>query len=296
MTTGDGTAGERLQKVLARVGLGSRREIERWITDGRVTVDGAPATLGQRVTLEQDIRVDGQPLAAGARHAADRRIIIYHKPDGEVTTTRDPQGRPTVFDRLPPLRNARWIVVGRLDFNTQGLLLFTTDGELANRLMHPSSEIEREYAVRVLGAVDETMLARLREGVQLDDGPAHFDSIIDAGGEGANHWYHVTLKEGRHREVRRLWEAVGVTVSRLMRVRYGPVQLPRGLRPGRWMDLEPEMAALLLESVGLTPEPKPKAKPKAKARTGRGAPPRTRRSPSAPPRTPRRKPGPRRTR
>jgi 23S rRNA pseudouridine2605 synthase len=296
VTAGDGTGGERLQKVLARVGLGSRREIERWIADGRVTVDGAPATLGQRVTLEQDIRVDGQPLAAGARHASGRRIIIYHKPDGEVTTTRDPQGRPTVFDRLPPLRNARWIVVGRLDFNTQGLLLFTTDGELANRLMHPSSEIEREYAVRVLGQVDEGMLARLRDGVQLDDGPAHFDSIIDAGGEGANHWYHVTLKEGRHREVRRLWEAVGVTVSRLMRVRFGPVQLPRGLRPGRWMDLEPEVAALLLESVGLKPEPVAKPKAKMKTRPGRGAPPRTRRADTAPPRTPRRKPGPRRGR
>jgi len=260
-------SGEKLQKVLARAGLGSRRELERWIADGRITVDGQVATLGQRVTLAQDIRVDGVALAAGARHETARRIIAYHKPDGEVTTTKDPQGRPTVFDHLPVLRHARWIVVGRLDFNTQGLLLFTTDGELANRLMHPSNGIEREYAVRVLGAVTPEMLRRLQDGVQLDDGHAKFDSLVDAGGEGANHWYHVTLKEGRHREVRRLWEAVGVTVSRLMRVRFGPVSLPRLLRPGRWMDLETDTANALLESVGMKPEPKASRKPRTSVRT-----------------------------
>lgn len=282
--------GERLQKVLANAGLGSRRELEGWIADGRVTVDGKVAKLGDRVTLGQDILIDGVPLAAGARHEAKRRIITYHKPDGEVTTTKDPQGRPTVFDNLPVLRHARWIVVGRLDFNTQGLLLFTTDGELANRLMHPSRQIEREYAVRVLGKVDADMLQRLQAGVELDDGPAHFDTIVDAGGEGANHWYHVTLKEGRHREVRRLWEAVGVTVSRLIRVRFGPVSLPRQLRPGRWMDLERDSEIALLESVGL-PTHKPrerkterKTAPRARSGRARGAtatPPRTRRKPKA---------------
>jgi len=282
--------GEKLQKVLANAGLGSRRELERWIADGRVTVDGAVAKLGDRVTLDQHILIDGVPLAAGARHESKRRIIAYHKPDGEVTTTKDPQGRPTVFDNLPVLRHARWIVVGRLDFNTQGLLLFTTDGELANRLMHPSRQIEREYAVRVLGKVDAEMLKRLQTGVELDDGPAHFDTIVDAGGEGANHWYHVTLKEGRHREVRRLWEAVGVTVSRLIRVRFGPVSLPRQLRPGRWMDLERDSEVALLESVGL-PTHKPrerkterKAPPRARAARARGTtatPPRTRRKPKA---------------
>jgi 23S rRNA pseudouridine2605 synthase len=275
----DRAPGEKLQKVLARVGLGSRRELERWISDGRITVDGAVAKLGDRVTPDQDIRIDGQPLAAGARHETRRRIIIYHKPDGEVTTTKDPQGRPTVFDNLPVLRHARWIVVGRLDFNTQGLLLFTTDGELANRLMHPSSEIEREYAVRVLGEVDADMLRRLQAGVELDDGPAHFDTVVDAGGEGANRWYHVTLKEGRHREVRRLWEAVGATVSRLIRVRFGPVGLPRQLRPGRWMDLDPDTAKALLDSVGLKPEPVAR-KPKVvhrEQRATRKSPPRTRR-------------------
>lgn len=276
-------AGEKLQKVLARAGLGSRRELERWIADGRITVDGAVARLGERVTLDQDIRIDGQPLAAGARHGVKRRIIIYHKPDGEVTTTRDPQGRPTVFDNLPVLHNARWIVVGRLDFSTQGLLLFTTDGELANRLMHPSSEIEREYAVRVLGKVEPDMLRRLQEGVILDDGPAKFDSVVDAGGEGANRWYHVTLKEGRHREVRRLWEAVGVTVSRLIRVRYGPVSLPRQLRAGRWMDLEEAAAAQLLASVGMKPEAARVRKPQPARRArpdAAKAPPRTRRKPA----------------
>jgi 23S rRNA pseudouridine2605 synthase len=266
-----GPRGEKLHKVLANAGLGSRRELEHWISDGRVTVDGAVAKLGDRVTPEQDIRVDGQPLAAGARHGVTRRVIAYHKPDGEVTTTKDPQGRPTVFDHLPALRNARWIVIGRLDFNTQGLLLFTTDGALANKLMHPSSEIEREYAVRVLGKVDADMLKRLQEGVELEDGPAHFDTLIDAGGEGANHWYHVTLKEGRHREVRRLWEAVGVTVSRLIRVRFGPVSLPRQLRPGRWMDLDPDSESQLLASVGMqTEQPHSPRKPAIRARHTQG--------------------------
>ena len=246
--------GEKLQKVLARAGLGSRRELEHWITDGRITVNGVVAKLGDRVLPGQDIRVDGQSLSAGARHGTRRRVIIYSKPEGQVCTMADPEGRPTVFDHLPVLRNARWIVIGRLDFNTQGLLLFTTDGELANKLMHPSSQIEREYAVRVLGEVNAEMLARLRAGVQLDDGPAHFDEIRDAGGEGANHWYHVTLKEGRNREVRRLWEAVGVKVSRLIRVRFGPVTLPRMLRPGRWQELDKETMAVLIECVGLAPD------------------------------------------
>ena len=245
---------EKLQKVLARAGLGSRRELELWIEDGRITVNGAVAKLGDRVLPEQDIRVDGQPLSASARHGTRRRVILYSKPEGQVCTMADPEGRPTVFDRLPVLRGARWIVIGRLDFNTQGLLLFTTDGELANKLMHPSSQIEREYAVRVLGNVDGDMLTRLRAGVQLDDGPAHFDDIRDAGGEGANHWYHVTLKEGRNREVRRLWEAVGVKVSRLIRVRFGPVALPRMLRPGRWEEMDAEVLTALVESVGLAPE------------------------------------------
>lgn len=283
---------ERLQKVLANLGLGSRRELERWIADGRITIDGTVAKLGDRVTPDQDIRIDGQPLAGGARHAGSRRVIVYHKPEGEVTTTRDPQGRPTVFDHLPPVRHARWIVIGRLDLNTQGLLLFTTDGELANRLMHPSSEIEREYAVRVLGSVSADMLKQMQDGVELEDGPAHFDAVVDAGGEGANHWYHVTLKEGRHREVRRLWEAVGVTVSRLIRIRFGPVGLPRQLRSGRWMDLDPENLSRLLESVGMKAEQRParkKAKPKSKAHprtprkradSTRPAPPRTRRKPA----------------
>jgi len=255
--------GEKLQKVLARAGLGSRRELEHWITDGRITVNGVVAKLGDRVLPGQDIRVDGHSLSAGARHGTRRRVIIYSKPEGQVCTMADPEGRPTVFDHLPVLRNARWIVIGRLDFNTQGLLLFTTDGELANKLMHPSSEIEREYAVRVLGNVDADMLARLRAGVQLDDGPAHFDDIRDAGGEGANHWYHVTLKEGRNREVRRLWEAVGVKVSRLIRVRFGPVTLPRMLRPGRWEELDKDVMAALIESVGLAPD---------EPREGRGRP------------------------
>ncbi len=242
-----------MQKVLARAGIGSRREMERWIEEGRVAVDGARASLGQRVEPGQAISIDGRPLSGGATAGARQRTILYHKPDGELCTRNDPAGRATIFDHLPVLRNARWITVGRLDFNTQGLLLLTTDGELANRLMHPSQEIEREYAVRVLGKVDATMLERLQAGIDLEDGPARFDTIVDVGGEGANHWYHVTLKEGRQREVRRLWEAVGLTVSRLVRVRYGPITLPRHMHAGHWRELDKEQTAALHEAAGLPP-------------------------------------------
>jgi len=246
-------SGEKLQKVLARAGVGSRREMERWIEEGRVSVDGVRASLGDRVLPGQAIGIDGQSMSTGALLGARRRILMYNKPEGEICTASDPEGRKTIFERLPALRNGRWIAVGRLDINTQGLILVTTDGELANRLMHPSGGIEREYAVRILGKVENDMLERLRGGIDLEDGPARFDTITDAGGEGANHWYHVTLKEGRNREVRRLWEAVGVKVSRLIRVRYGPVTLPRSLRPGRWEDLDKSTAELLSRSVGFVP-------------------------------------------
>jgi len=245
---------ERLQKILARAGYGSRRQIEDWIRAGRIRVNGSPAELGLSVGAEDSIEIDGRPVAVAVALSQPIPLtILYHKPAGELTTRADPEGRPTVFDRLPPLKTARWIAVGRLDLNTDGLLLFTTDGELANRLMHPSSEIEREYAVRVLGAVSPEVLERLIDGVELEDGRAAFTTLRDAGGSGANHWYHVTLKEGRNREVRRLWESQGVTVSRLMRVRFGPIGLPRELRPGRHRALtRPEIVALY-RAAGLTP-------------------------------------------
>jgi 23S rRNA pseudouridine2605 synthase len=251
MSDRDTPKGERLQKILARAGIGSRRQIESWITEGRVTVDGAKVELGRRIAPGERIALDGRVIPLGALAPHKERIPVYHKPDGEVCTRSDPQGRPTVFDNLPTLRNARWILIGRLDYNTSGLLLLTTDGELAHRLMHPSREIEREYAVRVLGAVTDTMLETLRQGVTLDDGLARFDSIVDAGGSGANHWYHVTLREGRNREVRRLWEAVGAKVSRLIRVRYGNVTLPRHVRPGRFEDLDAEGTSGLYALVDL---------------------------------------------
>jgi len=250
---------EKLQKVLARAGFGSRRQIERWIEEGRITVDNVPATLGARVSPEQTIRVDGRQVPTHV-FQSQPRILIYHKPEGEVCTRSDPQGRPTVFEKLPKLRGARWIAIGRLDFNTSGLLLFTTDGELANRLMHPSREIEREYAVRVLGKVDDDMLARLQQGVMLEDGPAHFDAIKEAGGAGANRWFHVVLREGRNREVRRLWEAVGVKVSRLIRVRYGPIPLPPHFHAGRTVELDEAASAVLYDSVGLKPPAAPAPK------------------------------------
>ncbi|MGE3920719.1 MAG: 23S rRNA pseudouridine(2605) synthase RluB, partial [Gammaproteobacteria bacterium] len=236
---------EKLQKVIARYGLASRREVEQWISEGRVKVNGEVAEIGNRVSDDARIEIDGHLLNPRAIRTK-LRVIAYHKPAGEICSMDDPEQRPSVFDNLPKIRNARWIMVGRLDFNTSGLLLFTTDGELANKLMHPSSEIEREYAVRVLGDVDLEILERLKKGVELEDGPARFDKLVDAGGTGSNHWYRVSLHEGRNREVRRLWESQGITVSRLMRIRYGNVILPRILREGRWVDLESDVIKELL--------------------------------------------------
>lgn len=247
---------ERLQKFLARVGFGSRRHIEDWIRQGRITINDVPAQLGALVNGAERIVIDGQPVQVRA-FGQRRRVLAYYKPVGEVTSRRDDAERPTVFERLPRLHDGRWVAVGRLDLNTQGLLLVTSDGELANRLMHPSSQIEREYAVRILGEVTPTMLQQLCEGVPLEDGVARFDQISEAGGDGANHWYHVILREGRNREVRRLWESQGVAVSRLIRVRYGPIALRRGLHPGRWDELDEAQLNELLKAVGCAPEHRP---------------------------------------
>ena len=247
---------EKLQKVLARAGHGSRREIEAMIEQGRVSVDGKVATLGDRVDTRQPlkVRIDGHIVSIKEKDEVICRVLAYYKPEGELCTRKDPDGRPTVFDRLPRMKGARWIAVGRLDVNTSGLLLFTTDGELANRLMHPSQEVEREYSVRVFGAVDDAMLQRLRLGVQLEDGPASFKSIKFQGGEGINQWFNVTLTEGRNREVRRLWESQGVQVSRLIRVRYGDIKLPKLVPRGGWAELELKDVNYLRELVGLKEE------------------------------------------
>lgn len=242
---------EKLQKVLARAGYGSRRELEEWIKSGRIKVNNQVATLGDRVSETDRISVDGKPVQQARLKERRSRVLIYHKPIGEVCTRSDPEGRDTIFNHLPRLASGRWITIGRLDLNTSGLLLITTDGDLANRMMHPSHQVEREYAVRVLGEVTADMLKCLKEGVELDDGPAHFDVVARAGGDGANQWYHVILREGRNREVRRLWESQGVQVSRLMRVRYGAVSLPRGQRPGRWEELPDDAVNALRKSVGL---------------------------------------------
>lgn len=256
-------AAERLQKVLARAGLGSRRKIEEWIRAGRVTVNGVAAQLGMQVNGRERISIDGRPVRLPAPdRAIRRRVLIYHKPVGEVCTRSDPDGRPTIFAKLPALAAGRWVAIGRLDVNTAGLLLLTTDGELAHRLMHPSTGVEREYAVRVMGEASAEQLRALSKGVELEDGPARFERIVDAGGSGINHWYHVVLTEGRRREVRRLWEAVGHPVSRLLRVRYGPVQLPRRLRPGHWAELDGETAGHLLAVTGLALEPPAQGKPR----------------------------------
>jgi len=245
---------EKLQKVLANAGLGSRREMESWISQGRIQVNGRVATIGDRVTVTDQLEVDGKPLSRRSIENNFTRVIVYHKPEGEICTAKDPEGRPTIFRNLPRLQTGRWVSIGRLDINTSGLLLLTTDGELANRLMHPKYQIEREYAVRVLGQVSDETLQQLRTGVMLEDGTAHFDHIVDAGGKGANHWYHVILREGRNREVRRLWEAVGHTVSRLQRVRYGNITLDREINTKKWRDLTPVQIRHLLKMVELKRE------------------------------------------
>ncbi len=247
----DAGDGVRLQKALAEAGMGSRREIEGWISAGRVLVNGQVATLGQRVGALDRIRVDGHEVRRTRPEATRLQVIAYNKPEGEIVTRKDPEDRPTIFRRLPRPKSGRWISVGRLDVNTSGLLLVTNDGELANRLMHPSREVEREYAVRILGAVPDASLERLVTGVELDDGPARFDGIAPGGGEGANHWYKVTLREGRNREVRRLWEAVGCRVSRLIRVRFGNVSLGPRLFTGNWRHLEDEELNGLLALAGM---------------------------------------------
>lgn len=228
---------EKLQKVLARQGLGSRRELDALIAAGRVEVNGKIATVGDRVEGPLTVKIDGKVVLTPLTEKPKCRVLMYYKPEGEVTTYKDPEDRPTVFDHLPRPDNGRWIYVGRLDLNTSGLLLFTTDGELANALMHPSKEIERVYAARIYGEVSEEQIASLKQGVMLEDGKASFDKVTFAGGEGRNQWYHVSLKEGRNREVRRLWEAVGLQVSRLIRIRYAGVELDSTLKAGQYREL-----------------------------------------------------------
>jgi len=245
---------EKLHKVLARSGIGSRREMERWIKEGRVSVNGAVATLGDRISEGDTAEVDGHSVQLIFDQQAERRVLIYNKPVGEICTRHDPEGRPTVFRHLPPLKEGRWIAIGRLDINTSGLLLFTTDGELANALMHPSAQIDREYAVRVLGNVDDGMLGRLKEGVLLEDGMARFTDVQFFDGEGANKWFHCVVMEGRNREVRRLWESQEVQVNRLKRVRFGPIFLPSDVKSGTWKELTGKEVNSLAKMLELKPK------------------------------------------
>ena len=244
-------AGERIQKVLARGGVGSRREIESWIAEGRFKLNGVAVKLGDRLKAGDYLQLNERVVHWEKFAIQPTRVLLYHKPTGEVVTRRDPEGRPVVFTQLPTLTTARWISVGRLDINTSGLLLVTNNGELANRLMHPSTEVEREYAVRILGDISDATLEKLKQGVELEDGKAKFDAIRFFGGEGANKWYHVIVSEGRNRLVRRLWESQEVVVSRLMRVRYGPVVLPERLKACTFYELTDKELDLLFEFAGL---------------------------------------------
>lgn len=244
---------ERIQKVLATAGLASRREIERWIAEGRIEVNGQAATIGQKVGPADRIKVDGKMVRTPSE-PEPTRVLLYRKRVGEMVTRDDPEGRRTVFRKLPELSSGRWIAVGRLDINTSGLLLLTNDGELARRLMHPSFEMERVYAVRVLGEIVEATMETLRRGVELDDGPAKFDSIgpgVNEDGEGANQWYEVVVRQGRNRVVRRLLESQGLQVSRLIRTGYGPIALGRGIKTGGYREATREELRALLEAVGM---------------------------------------------
>jgi len=241
---------ERIQKLLAHQGVASRRQVDLMFQQGRITVDGKPAKPGDQINGREKIALDGKLLRM-VNLKSRPKLMMYHKPVGQVCTRADPQGRPDVFQNLPNLVQGRWVSIGRLDINTSGLILFTNHGELANRLMHPSYEIEREYAVRVHGAVNTDMLRQLSRGVELNDGMAKFDQIIDSGGEGTNHWYHVVLKEGKNREVRRLWESVGVEVSRLVRVRYHSFNLPKRLKPGKHRVFDDEVVKRLYNNLEL---------------------------------------------
>jgi 23S rRNA pseudouridine2605 synthase len=248
---------DKLHKVLANQGLGARREIEDWIAAGRITVNGKLAQLGDRVSGKENIEIDGRLIKIRQGEDEAPRVLIYHKPEGEVCTRKDEEDRKTVFENLPVLRGKRWVLVGRLDINTSGLILLTTDGALANRLMHPSSEFEREYAVRILGEVDDEIRNNLLKGVMLEDGMASFKSMSTAGGEGANRWFHVVVSEGRNRLVRRLWESQNLVVSRLMRVRYGNVTLPKGLGRGKYKELTPEQIHDITQNLGEGGKPTP---------------------------------------
>lgn len=257
-----GPEGEKLQKVLARAGLGSRREMERTIDQGRVKVNGEVARLGDRVELTDKIDLDDRRVKIEKPEKRRIRVLLYNKPEGEICTRSDPEKRPTVYDRLPPISGDRWISVGRLDFNTSGLLLFTNEGELANKLMHPSSVIDREYLARIQGTVDKDMKQRLRDGVLLDDGVAKFTDVVDGAGEGRNQWFYCVVMEGRNREVRRLWESQGVVVSRLKRVRYGNIFIPSHVRGGQWIELSDFEIQDLCVTAGVDA---PSAKPLTRA-------------------------------
>lgn len=261
--------GERLQKVLAQAGVGSRREMEEWITAGRVMVNGEVATLGMRVVEGDVVRADKRLVPVKAQGEDMPRVLLYHKQEGEIVSRDDPEKRASVFDKLPKVRGQKWIAIGRLDFNTSGLLIFTTSGDLANRLMHPRFEVEREYAVRVQGSMtEEQMKQMLAEGITLDDGPVKFEKLLDEGGEGYNHWYRLILKEGRNRVVRRTFEALGLPVSRLMRVRFGVVNLPPRLKRGMLAELGAGEVNAILDWVGMETHVPPQVSPRQAANQG----------------------------